>query len=79
MSYVTTALDFLFGCHHTHMSRVFTIAGSSYRVCCDCGAEFRYSLQTMSIQQRVFHRPAPALPSVARLSTMQQKVWNDAI
>ena len=78
MSYVTTALDFLFGCHHSNLSRVFTIAGRSYRVCCDCGAEFKYSLQNMSIQERDFHRPAPALRPAARLNTVQQKVWNDA-
>ncbi len=43
--------DFLFGCHHGHLSRVFTIKRETYRVCCDCGAKFAYSLQTMSIQQ----------------------------
>jgi hypothetical protein len=46
------ALDLLFGCHHSNLSRVFTIGGRTYRVCCDCGAQFRYSLDTMSIQQQ---------------------------
>lgn len=46
------ALDFVFGCHHTKRSRVFTIEGRSYQVCCDCGASFDYSLQTMSIVPR---------------------------
>ena len=46
-------LDFLFGCHHVHLSRVFTLQGETYRVCCDCGAQFAYSLQTMSIEHRL--------------------------
>jgi len=45
------ALDFLFGCHHRHLSRVFTINGRTYRVCCDCGAKFGYSLTSMSIER----------------------------
>ncbi len=52
MTYIAAAFEFLFGCHHCNLSRVFTIGGRSYRVCCDCGALFRYSLDTMSIQQR---------------------------
>jgi hypothetical protein len=43
------ALKFAFGCHHTKLSRVFTLEGHTYKVCCDCGATFRYSLETMSI------------------------------
>lgn len=42
------ALEFAFGCHHTKLSRVFTIEGRSYKVCCECGAKFDYSLRTMS-------------------------------
>ena len=49
---LANALEFAFGCHHTKLSRVFTLHGHSYKVCCDCGASFRYSLETMSIQQR---------------------------
>ena len=41
---VTTLLNFIFGCHHSNLSRVFTIRRRTYRVCCDCGAEFDYSL-----------------------------------
>jgi uncharacterized membrane protein len=47
------ALDFIFGCHHRHLSRVFTIDGRTYRVCCECGARFSYSLTSMSIERRV--------------------------
>jgi hypothetical protein len=54
-------LDFLFGCHHAHLSRVFTLHGETYRVCCDCGAQFAYSLKTMSIE----HRP-PLAPVLTR-------------
>ena len=32
--------EFVFGCHHRHMSRVFTIKHRTYRVCFDCGGEF---------------------------------------
>jgi len=46
----TSVLEFAFGCHHAKLSRVFTIEGSSYKVCCDCGARFDYSLRTMSMK-----------------------------
>lgn len=46
---LANALEFAFGCHHTKLSRVFTIDGHSYKVCCECGATFDYSLRTMSI------------------------------
>ena len=50
-------LDFLFGCHHGHLSRVFTLGGETYRVCCDCAARFKYSLQTMSVERRLSSTP----------------------
>jgi hypothetical protein len=31
---------FAFGCHHRHLSRIFTINKRTYRVCFDCGGEF---------------------------------------
>ena len=34
-------LDCLFGCHHGNLSRVFTLDGRTYRVCCSCGAKVR--------------------------------------
>lgn len=49
---LANVLEFAFGCHHRKLSRVFTIEGHSYKVCCDCGATFNYSLQTMSIRHR---------------------------
>ena len=60
MKYMKSIIEFLFGCHHHGISRVFTIAGRTYQVCCDCGAEFNYSLESMSIVQRDISRsPAP--------------------
>ena len=56
-------LDFVFGCHHGHLSRVFSIDGRTYRVCCDCGAKFKYSLASMCIERkfRVFDAPPLSL------------------
>lgn len=52
MTFVTV-LDSLFGCHHSNLSRVFTIRRRTYRVCCDCGDEFDYSLETMAIKRKL--------------------------
>ena len=60
LSYMAAAFEFLFGCHHSNLSRVFTISGRSYRVCCDCGTQFGYSLETMSIWTRASSRSAPS-------------------
>ena len=49
---VANALEFAFGCRHRKLSRVFTIDNRSYRVCCECGATFNYSLEAMSIRRR---------------------------
>jgi hypothetical protein len=57
------ALDFAFGCRHKHMSRVFTIGGRTYKVCCDCGTDFDYSLKTMEIEH---HRVARATLKLLR-------------
>ena len=57
MNSVVAALDFFFGCHHHSLSRVFTIGGRSYKVCCDCGARFKYSLTDMRIEQRFPREP----------------------
>lgn len=46
------ALDFAFGCHHRKLSRVFTMEGHTYKVCCSCGRRFDYSLHTMTIRHR---------------------------
>jgi hypothetical protein len=54
----TSALEFAFGCHHTKLSRVFTIDEHTYKVCCGCGARFEYSLRTMSIMRHRKFFPA---------------------
>jgi len=59
MAILVAILDFLFGCHHVHLSRVFTLQGETYRVCCDCGAKFAYSLEIMSMERRLL--PGPVL------------------
>lgn len=46
------ALNYAFGCRHTHLSRVFTIESQSYKVCSDCGAHLDYSLEDMSVVRR---------------------------
>jgi hypothetical protein len=51
MQTLVATLDFIFGCHHTNLSRVFTIEGRTYRVCCDCGAKFEYSLESMRMER----------------------------
>jgi hypothetical protein len=56
-------LEFVFGCQH-HLSRVFTVRGETYRVCCHCGAKYAYSLQTMSTKRRL-----PATPPLTRFRT----------
>jgi uncharacterized membrane protein len=61
MARLVSVLDFMFGCHHGRLSRVFTLGGESYRVCCDCGARYRYSLTTMSIERRL-----PVTPVLTR-------------
>ena len=62
---VLAILDFLFGCHHAQLSRVFTVQGETYKVCCDCGAKFAYSLDTMSIKS---HLPLARVPTRFRIA-----------
>jgi len=56
MASIVRALDYLFGCHHGNLSRVFTIEGKTYQVCCKCGAKFDYSLVEMSTGRRQSRR-----------------------
>ncbi len=65
MKYLKALIEFLFGCHHRGISRVFTIAGRTYQVCCDCGTEFKYSLESMSIVQRDFPRSPCAVVGIS--------------
>jgi hypothetical protein len=58
------AFNFVFGCHHRELSRVFTIDRRTYRVCCACGATFKYSLETMSMDHRRVPQSHPALAAM---------------
>ncbi len=60
--------DFAFGCHHRELSRVFTIARRTYKVCCACGATFKYSLETMSMDHHA-SLPAPAMVALRMVRT----------
>ena len=42
-----TFFSWLFGCHHHHVSRVFTIQRRTYQFCFDCNAELAYSWARM--------------------------------
>jgi hypothetical protein len=57
MAHLIRTLDYLFGCRHGNLSRVFTIGGRTYRVCCGCGAKSDYSLASMSTGRRLARRP----------------------
>jgi len=56
--------DTVFGCHHRELSRVFTIDRQTYKVCCACGARFKYSLETMSMDRRGAAQSTPALAAL---------------
>ena len=58
---ITNLLNFVFGCHHINLSRVFTIRRRTYLVCCNCGAEFDYSLAAMSISRAQVQRGASTI------------------
>jgi hypothetical protein len=40
MNSLARMFQFVFGCRHRHLSRVFTIKNRTYKVCFDCGEEF---------------------------------------
>jgi hypothetical protein len=40
MKLLWNLFQFIFGCRHRHLSRVFTIKHRTYKVCFDCGQEF---------------------------------------
>jgi hypothetical protein len=49
---VLRIFQFAFGCHHSQMSRVFTIKKRTYRVCFKCGQEFDYTWALMDPRRR---------------------------
>jgi hypothetical protein len=48
-AFLEILFDWIFGCHHRHLSRVFTIDRRTFQVCLACGAELQYSWRTMSL------------------------------
>ena len=54
--------QFVFGCHHSQLSRVFTIKKRTYQVCVECGREFEYRWELMhSMQSSVADNACPPL------------------
>lgn len=51
MNTLGAVFNLVFGCRHRQMSRVFTIDRRTYRVCCNCGKKFDYSLEHMSMRR----------------------------
>src|ERR1700723_114277 len=61
MHWLAKVYDFIFGCRHDNLSRVFTIGGDTYTVCWLCGIKFPYSLDRMSIVSSEPEPPAQDL------------------
>ena len=70
---LANVLEIAFGCHHRRLSRVFTIDHHSYKVCCDCGATFNYSLEKMLI-----HRRRRLLSALRRLQSRPRRLFRRA-
>ena len=51
MKHLLQVYQFAFGCHHSQLSRVFTIKKRTYQVCVECGQEFEYSWALMHSMQ----------------------------
>jgi hypothetical protein len=63
--------DWVFGCHHRHLSRVFTIDCQTYQVCFACGVKLRYSWRTMSLIK------TDTPPALGLFATMFTQVMNN--
>jgi len=48
-AFLEIIFEWIFGCPHRHLSRVFTIDRQTYKVCFACGTKLRYSWKTMSL------------------------------
>jgi hypothetical protein len=64
--------DILFGCHHSNVTRPFTLrkddSKETYKVCLDCGRELAYSATTMKFVRRPILRPLPQTVTQPSLS-----------
>lgn len=52
MEKLLVVFKWFLGCHHGQLSRVFTIDRRTYRVCCNCGAQFDYCLENMTMRRQ---------------------------
>jgi hypothetical protein len=64
MRWISRAYDLIFGCRHRSLSRVFSIEGNSYKVCCQCGAKFPYSWESMHMIKEKARRASPKVAPV---------------
>ena len=48
-TFLSAIFEWIFGCHHRQLSRVFTIDHKTYQVCFDCGRKMQYSWTAMSL------------------------------
>jgi len=55
MEKLVAVFKWFFECRHSQLSRVFTIDRRTYRVCCDCGAQFDYCLENMTMKRPLRH------------------------
>jgi hypothetical protein len=58
MDKLVVVFKWFLGCRHKQLSRVFTIDRRTYRVCCDCGTQFDYCLENMTMKHRLRHSMA---------------------
>jgi len=77
VQFFRSIINFLFGCWHQDTSRPFTVRGETYVVCLECGQEFPYSLEKMTMQHAhgaIKHAPLePALQPAAHYSGPRMK------
>ncbi len=72
--------DFFLDCHHRELTRVFTLKGRTYRVCCQCGAEFEYSLEDMRlVSRRRMHRHARFVDAVGNAAASEPGQEQEAL
>ena len=51
----------IFGCWHSELSRPFTNAAGSYRVCMECGARRHFDTETLTTSGSFYYPPKVSL------------------
>ena len=64
-------VNWIFGCHHRRLSRVFTIDRQTYQVCFACGGKLQYSWRAMSLTK------TDTPPTLGSLATMFTQMMNN--